>query len=83
MPTISKVRLIRSKKPHGYQYSITIPVDYGRTLDQLGVENLVIAFDRGFSGVPETDPEAERFLIAFLTKHPELKRFFVLGEKGA
>jgi hypothetical protein len=81
LPKVKRVKIQRLRRRHGTQYVMTIPVEYGRTLDKLSVDSLILAFDRGLSGIPETDPDAEQFLLAFLTRHKELRRFFSLEKR--
>jgi hypothetical protein len=77
IPKIVERKIVVLEKPGGTkQYVITLPREYGASLEADGVRSLFIVFNRGLGAFPKIEGFTEEALMTFLSKHSELTRLF-------
>lgn len=67
------------ERPDGQtQYLMTIPKEYAIQLEKDGITSLYVIYNKGLGAFPEVPGFTEKALMAFLSKHPELSKLFVM-----
>jgi len=60
-----------------------LPQEFLRELQRRGVKSLLVMYESILGAFPDTGPETERALLAFLRKHAELRKLFVQNSSEA